>query len=279
MSTDTPVELVPDRLYALGASIPSDGRISWLEAGGWEPLNAYMLVEGSSAYVIDSQLAIVEAQVRRQAEVVRDRHGVTEVNLMFTRVVEFDSMGNAEILLRVLPARRVCAHYDPEQWMYYRGVAPEKEAIQYEPVSLEKDQTLEWVAGRALTTMGAPIRLLACAWMYDHATQTMFTSDGFSHARPAESQQRVLTAADDTVTVDDVRSHLLRKFDYLEGANTAPVRDALKKLFADFEVRRIAPTEGLILDGADIVNRHLDLMDRALAQLAAGDTSLKAGAL
>lgn len=269
MNAASPVPLVPDRLYALGGSIPNDGRISWLDgqAGGWEPLNAYMAVEGSAAYLIDTQLPIVEAEVRDQARELRHRHSLTDVTLFLTRVPEFESLGNAEILERVLPFKRVYAAYTPEEWLYFRGVAPRPDRLGYEPMLLEKGATIEWVPGRPLTTLGAPLRLLAASWAYEHESRTLFTSDGFSHAHAESSDQRVLTAAEDSTTEDDVRDHLLRKFDYLEGANTGAVRAALDAIFSTYEVERIAPSHGLILEGADLVQRHAGLVDNVLAAL------------
>jgi hypothetical protein len=271
MSASPPLALVTGRLYALGACIPNDGRISWLdgESKGWEALNAYVAVEDSAAYVIDTQFPIVETEVRDQARTLRQRHGLTDATLVLTRVVEFDSVGNAEILERVLPIKRVYAHYMPEEWLYMRGVAPRRDRLGFDPMLLEKQETLEWVPSRPLTTLGAPIRLLACSWFYDHETRTLFTSDGFSHAHAKDPEQRLLTAANDTTTEDDVRNHLLRKFDYLEGADTRPVRAALEQLFSTYQVERIAPTLGLILEGADVVNRHVGFLDNALAALGA----------
>jgi flavorubredoxin len=270
MTNSSCITLVPNRLFALGDSIPNDGRISWLdgEAGGWEALNAYVLVEDSQAYIIDTQFPLLEATVRDQAIALRDRFGITDVTVLITRVVEFDCTGNAEILTRVLPVRRMYAHYGAEEWIYFRGTAPSRERIEYEPLLLQKNETLAWLAGRPLTTIGAPLRLLACAWVYDHATKTLFTSDGFSHARPSTPEQRVLTAEEDTTDEEEVRDHLLRKFDYLEGADTRPVRAALDAVFSNFQVDRVAPTHGLVLEGAEVVARHVGLVDRVLGDLA-----------
>ena len=48
--------LVPDRLYALGAAVPNDGAITWLPAGagGFVPLNAYLLTEGRRGILVDT---------------------------------------------------------------------------------------------------------------------------------------------------------------------------------------------------------------------------------
>ena len=58
--TDSPVSIVPGRLYALGGTVALDGRISWFppDATGSAPTSCYLLLDGGSALLIDTGLPV-----------------------------------------------------------------------------------------------------------------------------------------------------------------------------------------------------------------------------
>jgi flavorubredoxin len=124
-------------------------------------------------------------------------------------------------------------------------------------------------SGRRVEVLATPVRLLTTVWLYDSETCTLFSSDSFGHVvRATRAEQAVLTedAPDDT-SLDDVRTHLLAKFDWLAHADTAPLVEGIRALFDAREVRVIAPTHGCVLVGRGVVERHLALYLEALASL------------
>jgi hypothetical protein len=123
---------------------------------------------------------------------------------------------------------------------------------------------------RDVAVLPAPLRLLACAWLHDPATGTLFTSDGFSHVRAKEPSQRVVTEDTDDTTLADVLEHLSCKYDWLESANTAHPRRLLDEVFANYDVDRIAPISGCVLSGRAVIERHRQMLDEALRILGEG---------
>jgi flavorubredoxin len=142
--------------------------------------------------------------------------------------------------------------------------------LPYESRMMAKHDTITLGPERNVTVLPAPIRLLACAWLYDPATATLFTSDGFSHAHATDPGQRIVTEETDDTTVEDVLAHLSCKYDWLETANTGHPRRMLDEVFAQYAVDTIAPISGCVLSGRAVVERHRALLDEALRLMGEG---------
>jgi flavorubredoxin len=255
--------LVPDRLYALGAAVPNDGEITWLPAaaGGHVPLNAYLLTEGRSGILVDTSFPVIEQVIVQQAA----GFDLDDVEVVLTRNTEFDSVGNAEPLLDVLPVATMYGHFNPSEWIYFRsGTGPADAAGRFESIVFSDDQVLTLAPGRTVAVINARLKLLATAWLYDRATRVLFSSDTFSHALATDAEERIVTAANDRTTQAEVREHLMLKFDWLEGADTAPLRVFLDDVFRTYDVETIAPSHGCILRGREVVDRHRAMVDAVL---------------
>jgi flavorubredoxin len=265
MTSDGIEVLAPGTLFALGRTVPNDGRISWVRsgAGGHIPLNCYLLRQAGHAWLIDTSLPVIEDAIVAQA---RSFAGLDEVDLILTRCVEFDSVGNAEPLLRVLPIDVAYADFEPTEWMYFRAPwAPPARDV--EPRLLPQNAPLTPSHGRDMFVLHTRFRLLATAWLYDAGTRTLFTSDAFSHVLATEPAQRTVTADTDSTSVEVVYEHLMTKFDWLAGAETGPLRTYLDGVRERWPIEIIAPGYGCMIIGADLVNRHFDLMYAALEEL------------
>lgn len=262
------LELAPDRLYALGAAVPNDGAITWLPAGagGHVPLNAYLLTEGRRGILVDTSFPVIEGAIVGQAR----GFDLDEVEVVLTRNTEFDSVGNAEPLLAVWPVTRMYGHFNPSEWIYFRSdTGPGDAAGLFEPVVFSDDQVLTLAPGRRVSVINARLKLLATAWLYDHATKVLFSSDTFSHALAATPGERIVTAADDRTTQAEVHEHMMLKFDWLEGAETEPLRAFVDDVFRTYDVQTIAPSHGCILQGAEVVQRHRAMVDAVLRDVGA----------
>jgi hypothetical protein len=72
---------------------------------GLAPLNAYVLVEGKRGLLIDTSLPIVGNAVVEQLKSLN----LEEIEILLTRPVEFDSMGNAELIIENFNVTRAYA--------------------------------------------------------------------------------------------------------------------------------------------------------------------------
>mgnify|MGYP001270730155 CR=1 FL=1 len=119
-----------------------------------------------------------------------------------------------------------------------------------------------------LEAIDAPVRLLATWWFYEPSTRVLFTSDSFGHVHHASADASIcVTAAEDSTTHEDVRAHLLAKFDWVALADTALIQEQLRAIFERWPIEVLAPTYGRPIVGADAVRRHYNLMQDVLAEL------------
>jgi flavorubredoxin len=265
----TALELSQDRLFALGATIPVDRMISWLppDCDGHVSLNCYVVVDGSAGAIIDTSFPIIGDEIVAQAQGFRHFSTVT---MLLTRIVEFDSLGNAELLDDLFPVDHIYAHFLPAHWIYFRAERQRvRPAGNYDWHMFSDGQEIPVGEGSHLVALNTRVKLLATAWIYDPATRTLFTSDSFSHVRSETPDQRVVTAEDDDCTRDDVMRHLISKFRWMDQADTEPMRRYLDEIFSSYDVDRIAPAYGCVLAGADVVQRHVSLVDEVLGDLHA----------
>jgi flavorubredoxin len=253
---DAPTTLVPDRLYALGGTVPLDGRVSWFpaEARGIAPLNCYLLVEDGSALLIDTgPPAHREVVLEHLGGLLPPGAGLS---ILHTRIAEYDSVGNTAAVCAAFPVERLYAHFPANLMLVSTaGAEPPAPLARAEEVVAQVGDAIPLNGGgRELVLLGAPLRLLLTFWAYDTGTRTLFTSDSFGHV-PLEGS---------APGPDEVRDHLYAKFDWLTGADRRPLADELDVLFQRHDVETIAPMHGRPLSGRDTVARHVELVGRAL---------------
>lgn len=270
--------LAEGKLYALGGVVEVDGRVSWFapDARGYAPVNSYLLLEPDEALLIDSG---VPAHERTLVEQLRSLlpDGVP-LSILHTRIVEFDSVGNTAALLREFPIGAMYANFPAYQWIHFHpkwdqpGVEPDDLWPEDKPRDCRVARPGDTIAvgshGRTVEIVAAPLRLLATYWPYDPATRTLFTSDSFGHAL-MQSPDDAHLLEDDDVGYEELRDHLVGKFDWLRAADTRPLREQLREIFEAHDVETVAPGFGRVLRGRELVARHLELVDRALAEESA----------
>jgi flavorubredoxin len=276
----SPTTVIPGKVYAVGDLIDVDGRVSWFapEARGLAPVNGYVLLEDDEAMLVDSGVPSQEGAVVGQLrELVAPG---TRLTIVHTRVAELDSFGNTASVVRALPVARILAQFDARVWAHFR---PKHDRPGVDPVELWPDPTVEFGtigvgttltlggSGRVLDVVGAPLRLLNTIWLYDRATRTLLTSDAFGHAiMRGRDEPRVVDDSCDETTEDEVEAHLIGKFDWLANAETGPIRTELARIFSTHEVETIAPGFGRVLQGREVVARHVAMVDRALERVGVG---------
>ena len=275
-------ELIEGRLWALGGLIPIVGRLSWQAADvtGVAPLHCYLLREGDRALLIDSGAPIHLDQILAQLDALVPAG--TSLSVLLTRTVEFDTFGNAAAVLRRFPVASAHSQFPIEEWVFYRSLddtEPRPSPVEwYQLLSGQRVGIGGVNAQTAVEIVDAPLRLLVTVWAYDAAGRVLFTSDSFGHsAMPDRAAAPVLRAAEDTATLADVREHMLAKFDWLNGADTAPIQQQIADIFESRQIDMIAPVYGRPLVGRELVQRHYELVQGALAEVAAGCERVPAG--
>jgi flavorubredoxin len=264
-------ELVPGELYRLGEAARLDGTVSWVhpDRRGWLPVNAYLLRRGSAAVLIDTGVAAHRDAVLAGLGDLLD--GVESLVLVLSRVVEYDSTGNATSVIRRFGPKRVVAHTPAAPWIDYNDPEPFlEEAAAARPTYEEFGPQVKW--GRedelALEVIRTPLRLLLTAWTYDPHTRTLFTSDSFGYSLLNGGADPRITAAGDDLESGRVEEQMLAKFNWLDAADTSPIVRGLDGIFGDREIDRIAPGFGCVIEGADVVRRHRDMVREVVAARA-----------
>jgi len=269
------LELAPGQLHALGGVVPVDGRISWFaeSARGYTPLLCYLLTGEGGDLQLDTSLPILRNEIVGQLGAL---HPVEKpLTMVFSRNPEFDSIGNAGVILTKFRTQKLISIFEAEPWLYWQpgsgAVLPENRPADTIPQWIEIKREMEipvGTAGRTLKVIGAPLRLLSTFWGYDAATRTLFTSDAFGHnlmQTPTDSW--VVDKTNDTTSYEQVRDHLVGKFDWLASAHTEKLCVQLRELFATYDVETIAPQFGQIISGRETVARHCDLVIAALQEV------------
>jgi hypothetical protein len=265
-------ELMLGRLYALSNPLILDDRSSWYPAGttGAVPVTSYLLREGERALLVDTGVT-----VHRDALIAQVAHvlpAATRLEILHTRIGEYDGTCNTTALLERFGVRAVYgAVPDCVTWTAFAtGPAPAARPAAVESLSLRRHPTIELGAARPVTTTLAPLRLLPTFWVYDEAARALLTSDLFTHVvRPDASRGWVVIETDDDTTLADLRRHLLgTRYWWLDGADPAPIREALSTFFAGRAIDVLGPSYGCVLAGAGVVARHVGLLDAILADPA-----------
>ncbi|MEX2290294.1 MAG: hypothetical protein WD794_08225 [Mycobacteriales bacterium] len=266
------VELVPDALYLLGSSIALDGRISWVppEARGWQPSNCYVLLDDGHCLVVDPGPAVLGDVVVEQLQQLLPAG--SPVSIFVTRA-EPDTTGGIGAIARAFPVDRLYAGGGPNPFDSFEAAGEVQFGDRRERIQLERMPAgfrMPVGPARDLQVIPPSLRLLATWWAYDAATATLFTSDSFTHTlnELADGPRRLTAAMPAQQDPTQVAGHLTSKFEWLRHAKTTTLLDGVRALFDEYDVGRIAPAHGLVLEGRDVVHQHVEAVLEVLTDLA-----------
>jgi len=265
--------LVDGSLYALGSSFPIDGRISWLPSDlerGYEPINCYLVKDPESAILIDTGVAAQRRSILSQLTQLLTPS--IPFRLLLTRPTEFDSFGNLGEVLRATGADTLyigsSGQSSPLDVVDYADPVAGSDGLRVVRLAgLANDRFTPLPESNRLEVILPMLRLLGTVWAYDSATHTLFTSDCFGHVSSRGVDSRISANGNQQSTDDEesVRRHMYAKFGWLAGANCEPIRASIRAIFDQRDVEIVAPTHGCILMGRDLVQRHLELVERVLS--------------
>jgi hypothetical protein len=261
--------LAGGKLYALQHAYALDGRVSSYPASarGFSVANSYLLTESDAALLIDTGFGKDEAAIRAQITSLIAQG--MPLSLFPLRLNEFMSINNVEpFAAHFNVAQCYTSNIDAALWFDFGAKADGRSILDAMPVTAvtRSDSIQLGSRGRAIAVVQAPIRLIATRWLYDQETRTLFSSDMFTHVWRARSQGPwIVTDADDTTSVGDLRSFLLNtRYWWLEGAPTGSIRRGIRDVFEQYDVETIAPGYGCILHGRKVVARHFEMLDEVL---------------
>ena len=268
-----PIELVTGKLYLLGDSVVLDGRISWVpaEVRGWQPINTYVLLEGTSVLVVDPGVYAHRTTIREQLALLVEPG--RKLSIFLTRP-EPDVTGNIGELASCYPVERLYAGGGPNPFDAFESTMLMDPASRGNRIQMERmlpGFQMPLGGGRGVEMLRPTIRLLSTFWGYDAATCTLFTSDSFGHTVQASAgDERVLRdGAPSQSDTASVKAHLLAKFGWLAHAKTRSILDNVDEMRGRRVIERIAPSHGLVIEGPEMVGRHLDAVRTVLEELAA----------
>jgi len=261
--------LTNGKLYALQHPYALDGRVSSYPASarGFSVANSYLLTQSDAAILIDTGFGKDEPVIRAQIESL-----ITlglPLSLFPLRLNEFMSINNVETFAGHFNVEQCYAsNPDAALWFDFGAQADGRSTLESMKVTaVTRADTIQLgKQGRTIDVMQAPIRLIATRWLYDRASQTLFSSDMFTHVwRPRAEGPWIVTDDSDTTTVRELRSFLLNtRYWWLEGAPTDAIRRDIGNVFDKFDVETIAPGYGCILHGRKVVARHYQMLDEIL---------------
>ena len=270
------IPLHEDRLYALSHPYPVDGRVSWHAPSvrGFAPMNCYALTERSHALLVETGLAPHQAELLDEMETVL---GERRASLLVLRQGEFDSVFNMLPIAHAIDLEMIYGQYEtPLDWanfrtdirlsgdgaITYRGVEVKRPGLETKILSRFEVIPVGHGRGRLIDVFRPELLLLNTHWIYDAATLTLFTSDAFTHVvQPSLEGPWVVTAENDTTTVEQMREHLLEtRYWWLPDAYVDDLQRSIADIFERYEIETIAPSFGCILSGADVVQRHYEML-------------------
>lgn len=273
-------EIVPDRLYAVGWSVPADDRISWVpaESNRWLPLQCYALKAGSHAIILDTSVTAHRGYLQHGLDVLLE--GVADRQLILTRY-GFDTLCNLPWMTRRYGISRVYAarasmfdvaqHHitgfiETFEQAHTMAYVRDQTGIMPTPIPAGDDDLC--IGPLRIVGVDTALRVQATSWAYESTTKSLFCADCWGFAlTTAEGPPKVINDADDQINFDRIARYLRNKFDWLPGADTRPLANVLQSVLDRIDVERLCPTLGCVIEGKPAISRVMELTFEALATL------------
>lgn len=246
-------EIVPDRLYLVGGTLPVDGRTSWTPPGvtGEQPTNVYLL-RSEHDVLVDTGIAAIRGQVMAGLGelLVPD----APVRVFLTRA-QLDCVGNLGAVAAVYDVLDIFTGGARNPFDQFDAATSNDPRAQ--GIGIARS-----LGNPPVEIFNTPLRILATFWGYDAKTRTAFTSDSFTHVLAGDVPNGMVLedpGADKTTEVQ-VREHLFAAFWWLALADKQAIARHVRDFFATHPVDVIAPSRGCVLKGRAIIDRHVEML-------------------
>jgi hypothetical protein len=259
------VELVPEKLYAVGGMLPLDGRISWapISTRGYQPINCYAIVEGANALIVDTGLPIHEQRILAQLDAIIPEGAHVDVYL--TRA-EMDCVGNLGAISQRFDLGTIYTggRYNPFDAFDQLGSVTEGRIEAKSIVRILPGESIRITQSRTIDVIMPPFKMLASHWAYDATTKTMFTSDLYAHqALASPDYDPVLAPEMDDADLASVCAFVESRYWWIHQIAVPEIVVNLRRIFDDKarQIERIAPTRGCILEDGSMIRRHTGFLE------------------
>jgi glyoxylase-like metal-dependent hydrolase (beta-lactamase superfamily II) len=271
---DSVAEIVPDELYAIGGAVPQSISVSWIDerASGWTPVQCFVFISNGKALVMDCGLPAHTAEVGAGLDALLA--GCPPPRLLVSRW-EPDAMGALPWLVERYKVPEVLSYAGLNPLDFFEGferaaarsqVDARRHGAQLVPI-LPGD-IIEHGSMR-LTAISPALRLLLTMWYYESSTRSLFTADAFTLlTNPSGPAPLIARDAAGKLTSAVTQRCLRAKFDWLVGAYCEEVIADLDSIAARYEIDRICPTIGAIIEGPALVQKVFRTTTSALRALA-----------
>jgi flavorubredoxin len=228
---------------------------------GFQPLNSYLVIDDAGCVLVDTGVAAHEATVLSQLEELLPP-GQT-LSIFLTRP-EFDCFGNVIAICSRFHVDTVYAGGISNPFDAFDYVASTHDARGRNVIDVKRrppGEALRLSGGRQLRVLSPALRILPTFWVYDTETQALFTSDSFGHTILSDRDALpVLAEQPQPPDPSEICRRTYAKFGWLARARPNAMTAALERVFADNDVKVIAPTHGCILRGPALdVHREMFL--------------------
>lgn len=250
ISIDDPIQLVPSKLYRLGARIATCGRVSWAPYDMTEalPVNVYLRLTDDAAIVIDTgPLALYPSLAEQIAELTAGR----DLRVLVTRN-DPEAMGGVGTLLPQLDPS-VLYYFGGGsilEWVWDERRGPKGSGDLFGIVPIATPGQIALEGGNSLIVLRPPLAVLNTVWLFDQETRTLFSSDAFTYV-PGGAVEAITPAVSDSDAIDPARTYALlqARFDWLERINSSRLKNVLQDLLSTLPIGRIAPSHGVVMEG------------------------------
>lgn len=260
--------LIPERLYRIGCTVRAE-RLSWLAEdipGGFEALNAYLLIDGQHAVFIDMGAPIMLPAIREALETVV---GSRRVWASYTRN-EADCIGNLGWILGSCPNPTLLfgGAGGILEWINDPAVSimEVRDFLGRVPIVESRNGTTNRIGELELRWIDAGLKqMLMTQWAFEPTSGCLFTSDafGFRHLQRVD-QSVVVENARRLPSPQTVARELVARMHWMRGASYPDVMGRFASLFDEHDVQMIAPDHGCIIRGRAAVRAHVRLMLEAM---------------
>lgn len=262
----TALPLVPEVLYRVGTSVRAEN-LSWVSPGfdGYDALSCYVFDASDEVIFVDAGAAVSRPAVTEALEQIA---GSRRRTAYVTRT-EGENIGNLpDVLSR--PGSRLLFGLGGGVLEWIHDADEENFIGRVELVPATNGTSWSTESGLHFHWMDAPIKqMFLTQWAYEERTRTLFTSDMFAwHHLAGPDERPVVTWADAVPPAPAVAEAIARRVNWLVGA-TFPARvELLESVFATYDVERLAPCHGSVIEGREAVERTLAVTLDALGLLS-----------
>lgn len=264
-------EIVPGRLFLLGDSVEIDDRISWRgteDHGRFDPINVYLLREGSETLLVEAGVALFEEAVNEQlADLIGD---ACVTRLAVTRN-EPDTISNVPGLVRRWNLKQAFTPGVMNPLDYFEDASARYQMISFgvEQVPIRPGDRIAIAGDRVLEAVQAPLRMLSTTWYYDQGARALFCSDIMTDGTGTGRDDRIIDRPLGFETLAAyMKRNMLVRYDWLARSRLRPIVEGLEKLFESYEIDILAPSRGCVIVGRDAVQERQQALLSVLRDLS-----------